>query len=63
MSIQQTKTMQECMEYVEFSKKKCDYSNPVCKKAIWVLYMHCYKTFKSASTCSSDKGLEGKTLS
>ena len=62
MSIQQTKTLEECMAYVEVSKKKCDYSNPVCKKAIWVLYTHCYKTFNNASTCSSDKVLEGKTL-
>ena len=62
MSIQDTKTFEECMAYVEGSKKKCNYSNPVCQKAIIILYTHCYKTFKSASTCSSVKVLEGKTL-
>jgi len=62
MSIQDTKTFEDCMEYVEKSKVKCDYSNPVCKKAIIVLYTHCYKTFNKASTCSSVKVLEGKTL-
>ena len=46
LSIKETKTFDECMEYVEFCKKKCDYTNPVCKKAIYVLYSHCYKTFK-----------------
>jgi hypothetical protein len=62
MSIRESKTFEDCMAYVEFSKKKCDYSNPVCKKAIMVLYTHCYKTFNNASTCSSVKVLEGKTL-
>ena len=62
MSIQETKTFEECMCYVEKSKVKCDYSNPVCQKAIMILYSHCYKTFKSASTCSSVKVLDGKTL-
>lgn len=62
MSIQQTKTMEECMHYVDNSKKKCDYSNIVCKKAIMILYTYCYKTFNNASTCSSVKVLDGKTL-
>jgi hypothetical protein len=62
MSIQDTKTFEDCMKYVELSKKKCNYSNPVCKKAILILYTHCYKTFNKASTCSSVKVLEGKTL-
>lgn len=62
MSIQDTKTFEECINYVEYSKKKCDYSNMVCKKAIMILYTHCYKTFINVSTCSSDKVLQGKTL-
>jgi len=62
MSIRDSKTMEECMAYVEKSKVKCDYSNPVCKKAIMVLYTHCYKTFNNDSTCSSVKVLHGKTL-
>jgi hypothetical protein len=62
MSIRDSKTMEECMAYVEKSKVKCDYSNPVCKKAIMVLYTHCYKTFNNVSTCSSVKVLHGKTL-
>jgi len=62
LSIHNTKTFDECMEYVEFSKKKCNYSTPACKQAISVLYIHCYKTFSKTAICSSVKGLEGKTL-
>ena len=62
MSIQDTKTFEDCIHYVDHSKNKCNYSNPICKKAIMILYTHCYKTFKSDSTCSSDKVLHGKTF-
>ena len=62
LTIHNTKTFDECMEYVEFSKKKCNYSTPECKKAISILYIYCYKTFNKTAICSSVKGLEGKTL-
>ena len=61
-SIHNTKTFDECIEYVDFFKKKCNYSTPACKQSISILYIYCYKTFNKTAICSSVKGLEDKTL-